>query len=79
MWLVSYVSEDQPYEYFLYKREEKHAEFLFTTRPELHGRQLSRMIGFDYLARDGLRIQAYLSLPPQVRRAFTIYFGGQES
>jgi len=24
------------------------------------------MIGFDYSARDGLRIQAYLSLPPQV-------------
>ncbi len=35
----------------------------FTTRPELVGKQLSKMIGFDYPARDGLRIQAYLSLP----------------
>ncbi|KAL3088678.1 hypothetical protein niasHT_023296 [Heterodera trifolii] len=26
---------------------------LFTTRPELAGRPLSKMIGFDYSARDG--------------------------
>ena len=35
----------------------------FTTRPELVGKPLSKMVGFDYVARDGLRIQAYLSLP----------------
>ncbi|KAL7075175.1 hypothetical protein ACQ4LE_005619 [Meloidogyne hapla] len=64
-WLISYISDDQPFEYFIYKRSKKRAEYLFTTRPELTGRKLSKMIGFDYSARDGLRIQAYLSLPPQ--------------
>ncbi|KAL3100240.1 hypothetical protein niasHT_026157 [Heterodera trifolii] len=64
-WLVSFISDDQPFEYFLYKRSKKRADYLFTTRPELAGRPLSKMIGFDYSARDGLRIQAYLSLPPQ--------------
>lgn len=63
------MSEDQPVEYFIYKRLKKKADFLFSTRPELHGHVLNRMIGFDYLARDGLRIQAYLSLPPQVYKS----------
>ncbi|KAI1701197.1 prolyl oligopeptidase family domain-containing protein [Ditylenchus destructor] len=66
-WLVSYISDDQPFEYFLYKRVEKKMEYLFTTRPELVGRRMSKMVGFDFIARDGLRIQAYLSLPPHAR------------
>lgn len=65
-WLVSYNSDDKPFEYFLYNRTQKKAEFLFTTRPELSGKKLNKMVGFDYLACDGLRIQAYLSLPPDV-------------
>ncbi|KAI1707818.1 prolyl oligopeptidase family domain-containing protein [Ditylenchus destructor] len=64
-WLVSYISDDQPFEYYLYRRSEKKTEYLFTTRPELVGKPLSKMIGFDYSARDGLKIQAYFSLPPQ--------------
>jgi hypothetical protein len=32
-WLVSYISDDQPFEYFLYKRSKKRADYLFTTRP----------------------------------------------
>lgn len=65
-WLVSYISDEHPFEYYLYKRYQKKAHYLFTTRPELVGRQLNKMIGFDYLAKDGLKIQAYLSLPPKV-------------
>uniref|UniRef100_A0A915DQD3 Prolyl endopeptidase n=1 Tax=Ditylenchus dipsaci TaxID=166011 RepID=A0A915DQD3_9BILA len=66
-WLVSYVSDNQPCEYFLYYRDQKKVEYLFTARPELVGRRLSKMVGFDYKARDGLRIQAYLSLPPSTK------------
>lgn len=64
IWLITYLSDQNPYEYFLYHRWQKKAEFLFSTRPELKGRKLNRMIGFDFLARDNLKLQAYLSLPP---------------
>ena len=67
VWLITYASDQNPYEFFLYRRWQKKAEFLFTTRPELQGKKLNRMIGFDFLARDNIRIQAYLSLPPDVR------------
>ena len=74
-WLVMFVSGEQPPEYFAYDRRTRRARFLFCAKPELSGRSLGRMIGFDFLARDGLRLQAYLSLPPSVgescRRLFT--------
>jgi dipeptidyl aminopeptidase/acylaminoacyl peptidase len=66
LWLVSYNADDHPYEFFLYNRSSRHAEYLFSTRPELANKKLNKMIGFEYLARDGLKLQAYLSLPPQV-------------
>uniref|UniRef100_A0A914DNA8 Uncharacterized protein n=1 Tax=Acrobeloides nanus TaxID=290746 RepID=A0A914DNA8_9BILA len=64
-WLVTYASDERPYEFYLYRRWQQKAEYLFTTRPELIGRKLNRMVGFDFPARDGLRLQAYLSLPPK--------------
>ncbi|VDD92316.1 unnamed protein product [Enterobius vermicularis] len=65
-WLVTYASDQHPYEFFLYRRWQKKAEYLFSTRPELQGKKLNRMVGFDFLARDNMKIQAYLSLPPDV-------------
>uniref|UniRef100_A0AC35GFW9 Peptidase S9 prolyl oligopeptidase catalytic domain-containing protein n=1 Tax=Panagrolaimus sp. PS1159 TaxID=55785 RepID=A0AC35GFW9_9BILA len=64
-WLVTYVSDDRPFEYYLYRRWQQKAEYLFTTRPELVGQKLNKMNGFSFQARDGLQLQAYLSLPPQ--------------
>ncbi|CAD5214390.1 unnamed protein product [Bursaphelenchus okinawaensis] len=66
-WLVTYTSDVKPFEFFLYRRDAKKAEYLFSTRPELQGKALNRQVGFDYTARDGLKIQAYLSLPPQAQ------------
>lgn len=63
---MSYICDDKPTEYYLYKRIPRKMNYLFATRSELVGRKLGKMIGFDYKARDGLRIQAYLSLPPYV-------------
>lgn len=65
-WIVSYKTEDQPIEYFIYNRLKKKSDFLFSSRPELYNQKLNRMIGFDYAASDGLRIKAYLSLPLKV-------------
>ncbi|KAK6045416.1 hypothetical protein COOONC_17079 [Cooperia oncophora] len=63
-WLVRYVLSDGPDEFFLYRSEPKEAEFLFSAYPELTHYNLSRQIGFDFKSRDGLTLQAYLSLPP---------------
>lgn len=65
-WLVTYNADNQAPEFFVYDRLTKAARYLFSAKPELNGRQLSRMIGFDYESRDGLKLQAYLSLPPRV-------------
>ncbi|KAE9550696.1 hypothetical protein FO519_006097 [Halicephalobus sp. NKZ332] len=64
-WLVTYVSDDRPFEYYLYRRWQQKAEYLFTTRPELIGRKLNKMVGFSFQTRDGMTLQAYLSLPPK--------------
>uniref|UniRef100_A0A915AHG3 Prolyl endopeptidase n=1 Tax=Parascaris univalens TaxID=6257 RepID=A0A915AHG3_PARUN len=64
IWLISYLCDHSPNEYYLYYRKERKAEFLFSERPQLRGRKLYRMIGFNFLARDNFPLQAYLSLPP---------------
>ncbi|CAJ0589742.1 unnamed protein product [Cylicocyclus nassatus] len=65
-WLLSYESADQPYDVYLYRVEQKSVEFLFNLRPQLKQYKLSRQVGFDFKARDGVVLQAYLSLPPEV-------------
>jgi dipeptidyl aminopeptidase/acylaminoacyl peptidase len=68
-WLVTYNTDSQPPEFFIYDRLTKATRYLFSAKPELYGKQLNRMIGFDFEARDGLKLQAYLSLPPKVCNA----------
>uniref|UniRef100_A0A9J2P590 Peptidase S9 prolyl oligopeptidase catalytic domain-containing protein n=1 Tax=Ascaris lumbricoides TaxID=6252 RepID=A0A9J2P590_ASCLU len=63
-WLITYLSDRIPYEFYFYRRPLKKAEFLFTTRPKLKGKKLCRMVGFEFVTRDNLTLQAYLSLPP---------------
>lgn len=63
-WLIRYDSSDQPPEYVIYHRKQKRIEFLFTTRPALADKMLNKMIGFNFTASDGFKVQAYLSLPP---------------
>lgn len=65
-WLVNYNADNQPPEYFIYDRIAKTTRFLFAIKPELVGSQLNSMRGFDFESRDGIKIQAYLSLPPKV-------------
>ncbi|KAI6214455.1 Peptidase-S9 domain-containing protein [Aphelenchoides besseyi] len=66
-WLVTYMSDSQAPEYYVYDRLTKRAQYLLSAKPELSIYQLNRMIGFDFVSRDGLKLQAYLSLPPQAR------------
>ncbi|GMR60853.1 hypothetical protein PMAYCL1PPCAC_31048, partial [Pristionchus mayeri] len=63
-WLVTFSSAEKPFEIFLYQRKEKLATFLRESHSELKSFKLSRQVGFDFVARDGLTIQAYVNLPP---------------
>ncbi|KHN88848.1 Dipeptidyl peptidase family member 6 [Toxocara canis] len=64
IWLVRYLCDQSPNEYFLYHRKQRKADFLFSERPQLRHRKLYRMVGFNFAARDNFTLQAYLSLPP---------------
>uniref|UniRef100_A0A7E4WBH5 Prolyl endopeptidase n=1 Tax=Panagrellus redivivus TaxID=6233 RepID=A0A7E4WBH5_PANRE len=77
-WLVTYVSDEKPYEYYLYRRWQQKAEYLFTTRPELVGRKINKMVGFSFEARDGLPLQAYLSLPPEASLVTPLQANGSD-
>jgi len=65
-WLVAYTRDDGPTAYYLYDRERKEGEFLFTDRPELEEYTLARMHPVEIRAPDGLVLVSYLSLPPWV-------------
>ncbi|HMP60543.1 MAG TPA: S9 family peptidase, partial [Gemmatales bacterium] len=66
-WVVAIVPDDGPAAYYLYDRPTQKAELLFTSTPKLEGAQLSRMEPVEYVAKDGLKIRGYLTLPVGVK------------
>jgi len=65
LWIVFYNNDTRPPCYFLYDRETKTAEFLFSTKPELEEYELGAMRPVTITARDGLKLRSFLSLPPK--------------
>jgi dipeptidyl aminopeptidase/acylaminoacyl peptidase len=62
-WLVSYDQDDGPVRFFTWSRDERQARFLFAHRPALENLPLAEMRPVSYKARDGLTINAYLTMP----------------
>lgn len=62
-WLVSYTTDDGPVYYYVYDRERKKAELLFSHQPKLEGLPLASMQPISYKSRDGLEIHGYLTTP----------------
>ncbi len=62
-WLVSYVVDDGPVQYYLYERATRRSTFLFTQRPKLEGLPLVPIRPVTFTARDGLTLHGYLTLP----------------
>jgi dipeptidyl aminopeptidase/acylaminoacyl peptidase len=69
-WLISYRTDNKPTYYYLYNREAKSSILLFGDRPELEEVPLVQMNPISYLARDGLNIHGYLSLPQGLEPPF---------
>jgi dipeptidyl aminopeptidase/acylaminoacyl peptidase len=63
-WIVLYVVDDGPARFYLYDRTARAARFLFTNRQELEDQPLAKMHAATLVARDGLALVAYYTLPP---------------
>ncbi len=62
-WLVGFTSDKGPVSYYAWDRQEKQGTFLFVHQPKLEGLQLAEMSPVKIKARDGLTLNAYLTLP----------------
>ncbi|HLK56367.1 MAG TPA: S9 family peptidase [Chthonomonadaceae bacterium] len=66
LWLVFYNREKGSPHYYTYDRAAKKATFLFAVQPAVDNYPLASMQPISYTARDGLKLQGYLTLPPGV-------------
>ncbi|GAB2620242.1 S9 family peptidase [Pseudactinotalea suaedae] len=65
-WVIAYSAPDTPLAYHLYHRESGEIEYLFSGRPALEGAPLVPMTGVEIVARDGMTLPSYLTLPAGV-------------
>ena len=66
VWLVAYTTDVGPKAYYLYHREAGKTRRLFSDREALENIPLACMVPIGFRARDGLLIQGYLTIPPEV-------------
>jgi len=66
-WVVAFSRDTAPVSYWLYERGARRGTFLFHTRPDLAAYALGEMRPIALDARDGLRLEGYLTLPPAAR------------
>ena len=62
-WIVVYLTDDGPVYYYLYDRQSKSGQLLFSNQPELEDLPLVPMQAIEYQARDGMTINGYLTVP----------------
>ncbi|MBL1217326.1 MAG: S9 family peptidase [Planctomycetes bacterium] len=67
-WIVAFVNDNGPVQYYHLDRSVQLADFLFTNRSDLEDKQLSRMYPEVIKSRDGLNLVSYLTLPPDSDR-----------
>jgi dipeptidyl aminopeptidase/acylaminoacyl peptidase len=62
-WLVAFFADKAPVRYYAYDRTTKNGTYLFSARPKLDNLQLASMKPVVITARDGLKLNSYLTLP----------------
>ena len=67
-WLIAYTHDDGPVAYWSYERASGGFTFLFHHQPALAAHDLAPMEPFAFDARDGLRIEGYVTWPVGVER-----------
>jgi dipeptidyl aminopeptidase/acylaminoacyl peptidase len=68
-WLVSLAVSDGPVRYYVYDRRSGETTYLFAHNDALDQYQLAPMEPFELTARDGLRVEGYLTFPPGLDRS----------
>jgi dipeptidyl aminopeptidase/acylaminoacyl peptidase len=63
-WTLVIDRVTEPAAYWLYDREQRRLEKMFTIRPDLEGTTLAAMHPVEIVSRDGKTLVSYLSLPP---------------
>lgn len=63
IWIVYVNSDTDPGRAFLYYRDDRKLEFLYSPRPKIPVEHLNEMQAVRYKSSDGLEIPAYLTLP----------------
>jgi dipeptidyl aminopeptidase/acylaminoacyl peptidase len=62
-WVVAFLRDDGPMEYWLYERPEQKAQYLFSNRAALEKLNLAKMEPAIIKSRDGLNLVSYLTTP----------------
>lgn len=62
-WLIEYIYDNKPPHYYLYDRQKKIANFLFSANPEIEKFPLTKQEAVLITSRDGLPLISYFSLP----------------
>ncbi len=62
-WVVAYLVDDGPVQYWLWDRDKQAGRYLFSNRASLEGLPLVKMQAVEIPARDGLMLPSYYSLP----------------
>lgn len=62
-WIVAYLMDDGPVQYYRYDREIRKTQFLFTNREALEGYPLAKMYPVIIKSRDGMDLISYYTLP----------------
>lgn len=66
-WIVAYMFDDKPVHYYLFNRQTKSLQFLFTNRKELEHYELSKVKPVIIKSRDGLKLIGYLTVPKGIK------------
>jgi dipeptidyl aminopeptidase/acylaminoacyl peptidase len=69
-WVIGLDNDVSPLKYYIYDKKNKTAEFLFTHRPALLQYRLAPMEPVTVRARDGLKLQGYLTFPKGRKKSF---------
>jgi len=67
-WIICFNRDNGSPAYYLFDRHERKGNFLFYSQPELNEYNLSKMETMSFTARDGLKINGYISYPPGEKR-----------
>ncbi len=68
IWVIAFSKDDTPWEFYLYQRDNKKLEFLFSTQPELKKYTFSNKMPVFIRTRDGYRMLCYLTFPKGLPR-----------